>query len=156
MNAFLAIVVLVLASAGTLSAFGGKTWIEGAEPVLKRITLRGWLSLALLALGLVMGMIKELYVQHQSEEKDQDAANTARQAKQDAEQRQNELKNQLSDTQSLLAKARGQLDLQSQFSREQASLASDRTTQQSEALDQARQQLDAEQRRAADEINQQQ
>jgi hypothetical protein len=156
MSAFLAIVVLVLASAGTLSAFGGKTWIEGTEPALKRITLRGWLSLVLLALGLIVGGIKELYTQHRDEKKDQDAANAATQAKQDAEHRQDELKTQLFNTQSLLLKARGQLDLQSQFSKEQASLASDRAKQQSEDLTQAREQLDTEQRRAADEIKQQQ
>ena len=71
MSAFLAILVLVLGSAGTLCAFGGKTWIEGTEPVLKRITRRGWLSLVLLALGLIAGGIKELYTQYKDDGKDQ-------------------------------------------------------------------------------------
>jgi hypothetical protein len=110
MTGFLPIVVLVLASAGTLAAFGGKTWVEGTEPVLKRITLRGWLSVVFLALGLMAGGLKELYTQHKDYKKDEDTANAAKQAKQDADQRQNELKTQLSVTQSLLAGARGQLD----------------------------------------------
>ena len=49
----------VFAAAGTLCAFGGKTWRETDEALIKRVTVRGWLSIALLLLGLAVAITKE-------------------------------------------------------------------------------------------------
>ncbi|MBP9792887.1 MAG: hypothetical protein KBC56_02695 [Flavobacterium sp.] len=45
---------------GTLSAFGGKTWSEGDEPIHKRITKRGYISLTCLILAFGLGVYKEI------------------------------------------------------------------------------------------------
>jgi hypothetical protein len=51
--------ILVLGFAATLTAFGGETWLKGEMPLIRRITPRGWMSLASLTLALVLGMFKE-------------------------------------------------------------------------------------------------
>lgn len=56
---------------GTLSAFGGDTWIKGNHPLIKRITKRGWLSLTCLVLAFGMGIYKEILINKISGEKDQ-------------------------------------------------------------------------------------
>jgi hypothetical protein len=48
----------------TMAAFGGDTWIQGAQPLIKRITLRGWISLTLGLLALVVGVAKEGVVEY--------------------------------------------------------------------------------------------
>jgi hypothetical protein len=60
MPIFLSVALLVVGLISTLSAFGGKTWKEGTEPILKRITLRGWISLSCLLLAVSLGVTKEI------------------------------------------------------------------------------------------------
>lgn len=54
------IALLALGFIGTLAAFGGETWKKGDEPVLGRVTTRGWLSLTCLFCALALGIVKEL------------------------------------------------------------------------------------------------
>lgn len=54
------VLLLILGSVATLSAFGGDTWNKGKEPLLQRITPRGWVSLFCLAAALVLGTVKEV------------------------------------------------------------------------------------------------
>jgi hypothetical protein len=60
MTIFLNIALLVIGAASTMSAFGGKTWREGPEPILQRITTRGWISLLCLILAVSLGVTKEI------------------------------------------------------------------------------------------------
>lgn len=60
MNLSLNIALLILGATATISAFGGKTWLEGEQPLLKRITLRGWVSLFCLSCALILGSLKEI------------------------------------------------------------------------------------------------
>lgn len=64
------ILLLLVGATATLSAFGGKTWIEGKGPVLGRVTPRGWVSLACLLSALTLGIVKEVTGQ----QKDRQAA----------------------------------------------------------------------------------
>lgn len=57
---FLNIALLTIGTMATLAAFGGKTWTEGSEPILKRVTPRGWLSLMCLLLAFFIGTFKEV------------------------------------------------------------------------------------------------
>ena len=57
---FVGIALLIVGTTATLAAFGGKTWIEGPEPVLERVTIRGWVSIACLAAALVLGISKQV------------------------------------------------------------------------------------------------
>jgi hypothetical protein len=104
MKIFLSILLLVLASLSTLCAFGGRTWNEGSGPVLKRITLRGWLALVCLVLTLAVGTFKELLSNSEEKRKEAVAANIATQEKLSAETRQAELKSQLKDAQVTITK----------------------------------------------------
>lgn len=45
---------------GTISAFGGKTWVEGDKPLLNRITIRGYISVVALFLTLCLALYKEI------------------------------------------------------------------------------------------------
>jgi len=60
MNLSLAVILLVLAATATMAAFGGDTWVKGTEPLLKRVTRRGWVSLSCLLCTLVLGIVKEI------------------------------------------------------------------------------------------------
>jgi hypothetical protein len=60
MTIFLNIALLIVGAASTMSAFGGKTWREGPEPILERITVRGWISLFCLVLAVFLGVTKEI------------------------------------------------------------------------------------------------
>ncbi len=60
MNILLNIALLIIGAASTMSAFGGKTWREGPEPILERITSRGWISLFCLILAVFLGVTKEI------------------------------------------------------------------------------------------------
>jgi len=104
MDTLLNIALLLIGSASTLAAFGGKTWKEGEEPVIERITVRGWISIGCLTVALAIGIAKEIHTRNLN--RATAAANqlAAIQAKADAERRQAELQNQLTKTQ-------GQLDV---------------------------------------------
>ena len=67
-NIFLAIFGLI----GTLSAFGGRTWNDGAEPLMERITKRGWLSLSCLIVAFSLGVAKEIKTYKISQQKDKE------------------------------------------------------------------------------------
>src|ERR1044071_4637135 len=56
---WLSLALLVLGAISTLSAFGGETWRPGTEPLGKRITRRGWVSLTCLTAALIFGVLKE-------------------------------------------------------------------------------------------------
>jgi hypothetical protein len=60
MSTFLGIALLVLGATSTGAAFGGKTWKEGPEPFLERVTTRGWLSVSCLVLALLLGIWKQI------------------------------------------------------------------------------------------------
>jgi hypothetical protein len=60
MTILLNIALLTIGAASTMSAFGGKTWREGPEPILERITSRGWISLFCLILAVFLGVTKEI------------------------------------------------------------------------------------------------
>ena len=54
------LILTTTAVMGTLAAFGGATWLPGPEPLIKRITRRGWASLALISAGFLLGIVKEI------------------------------------------------------------------------------------------------
>ncbi|WP_346751219.1 SH3 domain-containing protein [Splendidivirga corallicola] len=54
------ILIAVFGLVGTLAAFGGDTWVEGEEPILKRVTKRGWIALIALFITFATGVIKEV------------------------------------------------------------------------------------------------
>jgi hypothetical protein len=60
MTIFLNIALLIIGAASTMAAFGGKTWRDGPEPILERITSRGWISLFCLLLAVALGATKEI------------------------------------------------------------------------------------------------
>jgi hypothetical protein len=99
MTTFLSIALLMVGTTATLAAFGGKTWKEGAEPILERVTPRGWISLMCLVLALLLGGYKEIH--SASEEKLREANEKAEAAKKemDSNQKQAELRSKLESTQ---------------------------------------------------------
>lgn len=76
MGLLLNLLLLVLGSLATLAAFGGKTWVEGPEPLPRRVTRRGWVSLTCLVLALSVGAIREIRSDRQGDalKKDRDDA----------------------------------------------------------------------------------
>lgn len=52
--------IAVFGFVGSLAAFGGETWEEGDEAVLKRVTRRGWVALACLSAAFLLGGVKEV------------------------------------------------------------------------------------------------
>ena len=94
MTAFLNIALLIVGTAATLAAFGGKTWSEGPEPILARINLRGWISLLCLVLAFAVGTVKEVVTQREDTRKE----NTARQISSDAARKQAEQSAELEKT----------------------------------------------------------
>ena len=60
MTIFLNVALLIIGAASTMAAFGGKTWRDGTEPILERITARGWISLMCLVLAVTLGVTKEV------------------------------------------------------------------------------------------------
>jgi hypothetical protein len=92
----LSIVLLVIATASTLTAFDGKE--DG------RITTKGWLALCFVILTFGFGVSKEIYSYFEGKQKDTDAALKSRQDQIAASARQTELKAQLAAT-------RGELEL---------------------------------------------
>jgi hypothetical protein len=71
------VLLLLLSAAATLAAFGGDTWTKGSEPLLKRVTARGWFSLICLVLTLIVGAGKEIRSSRQetSLQRERDEAN---------------------------------------------------------------------------------
>jgi hypothetical protein len=53
------VALAVFGFGATLAAFGGATWIPGSRPTYKGVTGRGWLSLLLATLALIVGIKKE-------------------------------------------------------------------------------------------------
>jgi len=86
--------LLILGTTGALAAFGGETWKKGEEPLLRRITARGWLALACMVATLTLGIAKEI-------------RNTATAA--EAAARQRELENVQSDLKKELTRTTDQL-----------------------------------------------
>lgn len=102
---FLNIVLLCVATAATLAAFGGDTWDKEKknEPFLHRVTLRGWISLGCLFAALILGVSKEI-------ETKADAAKEKAADKAAADANERLLTAQLANTQQNLAEARSRLD----------------------------------------------
>ncbi len=61
------ILLLMAAAIGSLAAIGGDTWHKGEEVIRKRITPRGWFSIAIIITAFALGGVKEFYGQHLSE-----------------------------------------------------------------------------------------
>jgi hypothetical protein len=78
MAILLNISLLIVGAMATLAAFGGETWRRGEEPILKRITVRGWISLFCLVLALSLGIVKELHAKYQDSRKQKDAEDRER------------------------------------------------------------------------------
>jgi hypothetical protein len=95
MTIFLNLALLLIGATSTIAAFGGKTWREGPEPILERITTRGWISLFCLILAVCLGTAKEIRSQiadnlaKSNSEKEQAAAK--------AQARESELQMQLAN-----------------------------------------------------------
>jgi hypothetical protein len=95
MTIFLNLALLLIGATSTIAAFGGKTWREGPEPILERITTRGWISLFCLILAVCLGTAKEIRSQiadnlaKSNSEKEQTAAK--------AQARESELQMQLAN-----------------------------------------------------------
>jgi len=102
MTVFLNLALLIVGTAATLSAFGGKTWLESDKPFLERITLRGWISLICLVLALALGAIKEFYTEIKDTKKEQESRATAQRLEDEANKKQSELKSQLDASNSQL------------------------------------------------------
>ncbi len=69
------VLILLVGSGGTLCALGGKTWLDNDEPLAKRITLRGWVSLACLFVAIVANVSKEVVTHSEAAVRDVNASN---------------------------------------------------------------------------------
>ena len=63
MDTLINVSLLALGFVGAIAAVGGDTWRKADEPVLKRITKRGWLSIVAFSLTLTFGVVKEFRAQ---------------------------------------------------------------------------------------------
>jgi len=61
------VILLLLSTTATLSAFGGATWCNGSKSLLRRVTIRGWISIACLFIALIIGIFKELHTAAEGE-----------------------------------------------------------------------------------------
>jgi hypothetical protein len=109
MNTILNIALLIVGAASTVAAFGGKTWIEGQEPLIKRITSRGWISVICLVLALAIGIMRELHTRSMNKQISLENKLEATEAKAQADKRQSETQNELTMTQGQLAAANAKL-----------------------------------------------
>lgn len=100
------ILLLFVGTTATLSAFGGKTWLEGPGPVLGRVTARGWVSLACLLCALALGVVKEVTGQ----QKDLQAAMIAEKEKAELARQLNEAVEERADLTSRLSFAQTDLE----------------------------------------------
>ncbi len=73
MTVFLNLALLIIGTTATLCAFGGRTWHDGPEPILERITSRGWISITCLVLAFALGAAKEVHTEHEDEKKKTEA-----------------------------------------------------------------------------------
>ena len=132
-NVFLNVALLVIGTMATLAAFGGETWRDGSEPILERVTTRGWISLMCLVLALAIGTIKEVRTGQEDAIKDALAAKD----KAEADRKQAEQSLQLAESNSRLVLANKSLeDLRKIDQLTQDRLSDTRTT-----LDEVRQNL---------------
>lgn len=99
----LSIVLLVIATVSTLSAFDGKK--DG------RITRKGWIALCLVILTFGVGVSKEVYSFSDAVRKDAESALETKKDQDKASARQSELKAQLATTQGQLELANKELEL---------------------------------------------
>jgi hypothetical protein len=99
---FLNLVLLVVGTTATLAAFGGKTWREGSEPILERITQRGWVSLICLVLALGLGIVKEINTEAAAKVAKAEADKKQAADKAEADTRQEELKDKLAKSEAKL------------------------------------------------------
>src|SRR5271156_3777458 len=106
MTLLLNVALLLIGTMATLAAFGGQTWRDGPEPILARITARGWISLMCLVLAFAIGTIKEVITERE------DAINEAQVAREKAEavRKQAEQSLQLAESNSQLDLARKSLE----------------------------------------------
>jgi hypothetical protein len=99
MTTALNLTLLLISSIATLAAFGGRTWRDGEQRLIERISPRGWISLFCLTIALVLGATKEILVAKQNTlNKKQDALKAA------------DAKLQLTETQSKLDLAKKDLE----------------------------------------------
>jgi hypothetical protein len=96
------LVLLVVGTTATLAAFGGKTWREGSEPILERITQRGWVSLICLVLALGLGIVKEIDTEAAAKVAKAEADKKQAADKVEADTRQEELKDKLAKSEAQL------------------------------------------------------
>ena len=106
----LSIALLIVGAGSTFCAFGGKTWTEGTEPLIDRITGRGWISLVLLLTALSIGVCKEIYSAKSQAEKDTASEQNLHTAKADADRKQAELQNKLQEAKSKIDLANQKLE----------------------------------------------
>ena len=111
MMLFLSIALLIIGSAATFAAFGGRTWEEGNQSIVARITTRGWVCLVCWILALSIGVCKELYSSNLEAKKDAQAALAAKQAKIDSDAKLADLRNRLTAEQGQLELANARLEL---------------------------------------------
>ncbi|WP_263359092.1 hypothetical protein [Acidicapsa ligni] len=99
MTTALNVALLLISTIATLAAFGGKTWRDGEQRLIERISPRGWISLFCLTIALVLGVTKEILAAKQSSlDRKQDALKAA------------DAKLQLTETQSKLDLAKKDLE----------------------------------------------
>jgi len=112
MLTFLNVVLLFVATVATLAAFGGDTWDKGKknEAFLRRVRLRGWISLACLFVALILGVSKEFVSKAEDQKKSDDAAKEKLADKAIAEANEISLSDKLGKSQTDLAAARSELD----------------------------------------------
>jgi hypothetical protein len=84
-NLVLSVLLLVIGTVATLSAFGGESWTKGKTPIWKRITNRGWISLACLAAALALGTAKEILSSRESAKSALELAQTRKDLSHEAE-----------------------------------------------------------------------
>jgi hypothetical protein len=66
------IILAILGLTSTLAAFGGETWKKGNEPLIDRITKRGFLSLFCLLSAFSLGVFKEIKINQQKSKSEAD------------------------------------------------------------------------------------
>jgi hypothetical protein len=101
MTLLLNIALAVFGLTSTLAAFGGETWRRGDQPLLERVTARGWLALSCLLLAFATGIAKEVRT-HQ-------ASNQSLLAKQVAERENRTQRAQLAKQLAKIEDLQGQL-----------------------------------------------
>ena len=110
MLTFLSIALLFIGVASTACAFGGKTWNEGPERFIERITPRGWISLILLLLAFGIGVCKELYSNKEQAQKNAADETAAKEARNDSDRKQDDLRYRLNLAQSQLETSNAKIE----------------------------------------------